>query len=132
MDLSLGQIPRPVTAPGSDILFATDPAKDSKLTFDMLLFLITVIRAVSVHVNHSPTIRAACKERRGDASLQAAYVGIHFMICSHSFSFLDYIFITNCSDTLTESCPSVMMQYSADAEIFIGGERNAYEAVSRD
>lgn len=54
------------------------------------------------------------------------------MIGSHSFSFLDYISITNRPDTLTEFCSSVMMQYSADAEILIGGERNAYETVSRD
>lgn len=65
VDFSLREMPRPVTAPGSDIFFATDTAKDSKLTIDMLLSLITVIRAVSVQTNHSPTIRAACKERRG-------------------------------------------------------------------
>ena len=79
-----------------------------------------------------PNNSGSLKEAPGDASLQAAYVGIHFMIGSHGFSFLDYIYMTNRSDTLTEFCSSVKMQYSADAEILIGGERNAYETVSRD
>lgn len=72
VDFSFGETAVCTPRPGIYILLSAKPAQDPQLSFNGPVSLPPVISPRSFQLNHSPTVRAACKNRQGTAFLQAA------------------------------------------------------------